>query len=352
VSGIKTCKACGVPIRVGKGHNWNFDGTITQRRDPDHFLAFIDSNGVNALFANIEQLIGVPIEKIIIESKARATRAYIGKMIRGTKGTLARIVGLERIVRRIVEQGRVLGLGDIKVHEFNWKEAYMYCEIGNPYSLPLFLGDLKGSTEAIRKFVGTVTYEQIGPDRYMVKNFQAPHAPELEDRLYPSPKPRKPGHVEFKRCTGCGAPVEISHFRWDLERGTITDPETGLRVALFGPIGLQAIFDELEEELGEAIPETIIEAQRLYVTTTTGSFWKSLREDNFGHWLALFGLGNLVSLEQEGMDVTVRIENPRLPLILAGTALGLYEIVSGTRGSAKWSIADDGDLTIAMAPQQ
>jgi len=146
MSGTKTCKTCGVPLIIGKGHVWNSDGTITQRRDPDHRMALIDSNGVNPLFANIEQLIGVPIEKMIIESKARATRAYISKLIVGAKGAIARVVGLERIIRRVVEQGRVMGYGDIKVSEFNWKELYLYCEIGNPYSLPLFMGDLRGAT--------------------------------------------------------------------------------------------------------------------------------------------------------------------------------------------------------------
>ena len=352
MSGTKTCKTCGVPLIFGKGHVWNSDGTMTQRRDPDHRMVLVDSNGVKALFANIEKLIGVPIEKMIIESKARATRAYISKLLLGAKGTLARVVGLERIIRRVIEQGRVMGYGDIKVSEFNWKENFLFCEIGNPYSLPLFMGDLKGSTEAVRKVPGTVTYEEIGPDRYMVKNFQAPHAPELEDRLFPHPRPRKSGKAELKRCARCGAPLEISSFRWDLEQGTITHPETGLRVALIGPYGLQAILDELEDELGEAIPETIIEAQRLYVTSAPGSFFKSLRGDDLGYWLALFGLGNLVFFEQKGNGITVRIENPALPLIILGTSLALYEIVTGTKGGNTWSITEDGDLDFAIAPQQ
>jgi hypothetical protein len=145
--------------------------------------------------------------------------------------------------------------------------------------------------------------------------------------------------------------VEISHFRWDLERGTVTHSETGLRIAIIGPASLQAIFDELADELGEEIPETIIEARRMYMTEQTSPFWKSLKVDDFGHWLAIFGLGNLVSYEQDGNITTTRVENPSMPLIVVGTALGLYEIVSGIRGSATWSIADDGDLTITMAPQ-
>src|SRR5659263_430654 len=72
---LKACKTCGVPSRVGKGHIWNPNGTIVQRQDRDHRMIFFDSDSIDALFTNIESLIGMPIEKMVIESKARATQA-------------------------------------------------------------------------------------------------------------------------------------------------------------------------------------------------------------------------------------------------------------------------------------
>ena len=351
MAGLKTCKTCGVPLRVGKGHVWNSDGTITQRRDPDHRMLFFDSDSLDSLFSNIEKLIGVPIEKIVIESKARATRTYISHMIRGAKGQIARIVGLERIVTRVVEQGKVMGYGDIKVLEFNWKENYMECEIGNPYSLALFCGDLRGANEAIRIVVGTVTYEEIGPDRYLIKNFEAPHAPELEDRLLPTAKPRKPGNIEFNRCPGCGAPLEISRFKWDLERGIITHDDTGMRMALFGPTGLEVIFEELERELGDTIPDAIVEAQRMHAERSMRPRWKVAQPQDIRNWLAIQGLGNLAELEPVGESgFTVRIENPALPLIIVGTAKGFYEFMTDRKGSVSWELTDDGDLKMSFAP--
>jgi hypothetical protein len=351
VSGIKICKTCGIPVRVGKTNNWNSDGTMTQRLDPDHRMAILDSNGLGVLFSNIEALLNVPIEKIIIESKARATRAYIQRLTAGPKGTLARIIGLKRLIGMVLELGRVLGYGDAKVTDFNWKRSYLYAEVKYPYSMPLFCGDLKGATEAIRKLAGTVSYEEIGPEHYLISNFQAPFAPELEDRLLPKPKPRKPGNIKHNYCEGCGVPLEISNFKFDPEKGMITYEEAGMRMAILGPQGLEVIFEELEKELGEEIPETIIEAQRLYVTTPAGSFWKSLRRDDFGHWLALFGLGNLASFELDDSSLTARVENPSLPLIIVGTALGFYELMTGKRAGVKWSIAEDGDLSFTITPQ-
>lgn len=346
---MKRCKECGVPLRIGKGHNWNPDGTITQGRDPDHRMVFLDSDGLNSLFLNIERLIGTSIEKIIIESKARATMSYVSQLLRGPKGPLARVVGLERVIRRVVEQGKVMGYGDIKITDFNWKENYMYCDVGNPYSLPLFCGDLRGANEAIRRVTGTVSYEEIGPDHYLVKNYQAPHVPGIEERLIPHPKPRKPGDIEYNRCRRCGAPLEISRYRWDLEKGTITNGKTGVRMALFGPTGVQVIFDELESELGESIPETIVEAQRMHAESQMIPNWRKAVQEDIRNWLAIQGLGNLVSIETVEEGFTVRIENPALPLIIVGTELALYDFTDETRGAASWSIEEDGDLVLTLS---
>ena len=348
---MKLCNTCGVPRRIGKDHNWNPDGTITQRRNPDHRMLFFDSDSLGGLFSNIEQLIGIPIEKMVIESKSRATNAYISQLLRGHRGTVARVIGLGRIIKRVVEQGKVMGYGDIEVVDFNWKESHMNCEIAHPYSLPLFCGDLKGANEAIRKVAGAVSCEKIGDDLYMVRNYLAPQAPELADRLLPQSRPRKPGDIEHDNCPDCGVPREVSHFKWDLRRGTITHRETGLRMAIFGPVGLQVIFDELEDELGDSIPETIVEAQRMYTRQNPNVRWKGTGTEGVRKWLAIQGLGNLVSLEQVENGTAARVENPALTAILVGSAIGLYETATGSSASAEWSIAADGNLSLRLSPQ-
>lgn len=351
MSGVKRCKTCGVPLKAGRDHNWNTDGTITQRKDPDHRMLFFASDVLDGLFSNIERLIGMPIEKMVIESKARATREYISHVIRGARGQVARLIGLERIIRTVVEQGKVMGYGDIKVTEFNWKESFMHCEIGDPYSLALFCGDLKGANEAIRNVAGTVTYEEIGPDRYLVKNFPEPHAPELEDRLFTKPMPRKPGNLKFNRCPGCDTPLEVSTFTWDLERGTIHHSETGMRMAIFGPAGIQVIFDELEKELGDTIPATVVEAQRMHAVELMSLRWKAAGEEDVRNWLAIQGLGNLVSLKQENGGIIARISNAALPLIIVGTAAGFYEHLIGREVEATWDTAYEGDLLMTLTPR-
>lgn len=345
---LKLCKTCGVPFRIGKDHSWNTDGTITQRRDPDHRMLLFDSEGVDVLFKNIEQLIGMPLEKIVIESKARATCAYISHLMRGFRGTAARMVGLGRIIERVVEQGRVMGYGDIKAVDVRWKDRYISIDIASPYSILLFCGDQKGAAEAIRKTEGTVTYEEVSPDNFHVVAYNAPHAPGLENRLALKQTPRKPGDIELDSCPACGVPSGISSFKWDLEKGTIAHELTGLRYAIFGPGGLQAIFDELESELGESIPDTIVEAQRMHAVNRMRETWREWGASDFRNWLALHGLGNMTSIEAIPGGYTARIENAALPQILVGTSIALFEFIIGSKPTADWSVSEDGDLVMTM----
>jgi hypothetical protein len=350
MSEVKVCKTCGVPSHVGRGHVWQPNGTMVQRQDRAHRMILFDSDGINALFKNIEGLIGLPIEKIVIESKARATQDYISHLIRGTKGKLARFVGLERIIRRIVEQGRLLGYGDIKVTSFSWKEAFMTCEIKQPYSLALFCGDLKGALAAIRKLEGTVSYEETGPDAYLIKDVYLGESTELKDRLNARHVPPKDGDITYHRCPTCDAPLEVSGFSWDFDKGTITQKWSGIRYAIFGSAGMEAVLDELERELGEEIPATIVEAQRMHAASTMDSRMKDVGADTIRNWLAVQGLGNLVSFEEIDGGVAVRVENPAIPLLLVGTMSAMFEFMTGREADTEWNIAADGDLVVKARP--
>ena len=352
MAAFKQCKTCGVPLRIGKDHVWNSDGTICQRQDRDHRMILFDSEGIEALFTNIEQLIGIPIERIVVESKARATAAYISHLLRGFRGPAARVVGLERIVSKVVNQGRVMGYGDIEIVEVNWKAMVMKTQIRNPYSLKLFCGDMRGATEAIRKQEAKISFEETEPDTFLVTTHHEPHAPELQGRLMPKAPPSKPGNISYDLCPRCSLPLEISQFKWDNGAGTIIHEATGVRYAIFGPAGLQAIFDELERELGESIPEAIIEAQRIHASSRMGKQWKAMGGADLKGWLkgwlAMQGMGNLVSLETVEGGYTARMENPAVPLVLLGTATALFEFRAGSKAELDWSLAEDGDLTFTL----
>lgn len=347
---LKICKVCGVPVRVGKDHRWGPDGTITLRGITDRRMVFFDSDGLDVLFSNIETLLNFSVQKILIESKARSTREYIKRMLRGPKGPLVRILGLNRVISRVAEQGKILGYGKATAIDFSWKERYMKTLIENPYSLPLIMGDLLGANEAATKDMNTVEYFERDPGVYEVKVLSGSYAPELTGRLLPKPRPRKPGNIEYDYCPRCGVPLEVSRFTWNLEEGTIIHAESGLRMAIFGPQGIEVFFEELEKELGEAIPATVVEAQRMYAETRMSLRSIGASTVDLRRWLAIRGMGNLVSLETSDDSVVAVIENPSLPLIVAGTALAFYEFTYNRKGRVDWSISDEGDLRINLEP--
>jgi hypothetical protein len=80
MAGIDTCKECGVPSLIGNGLRWENNGVISITMSPGNRLVFYESETIDNLFSGIQELIGIPIEHIVIESKRRETRGYVEKV--------------------------------------------------------------------------------------------------------------------------------------------------------------------------------------------------------------------------------------------------------------------------------
>lgn len=170
----------------------------------------------------------------------------------------------------------------------------------------------------------------------------------MEERLAAPPVKTKPGDISCERCRECGVPLGISEFAWDLEKGIITNRSTGVRFAFVGPGGLQAVFDELGSELGDTIPETIIEAQRMRVASQDFDQWKAFGHRDFQDLLGTLGFGNLVSFDASGNTYKAVIENASLPLMIVGTAAGALESITGKKATTDWTLTPDGDLELTV----
>ncbi len=352
---LDTCPICGVPVQIGKYIEWNSNGTITQKRDPTHRMLFYECKHLDRLFTGIEDIIGISIDKYIVESKSRSIIQYIKKQKSWPRGALARPV-VRNFMRNLSDGARLNGYGVIEVKELQWRKGYLRCAVTNPYSLPMVCGDIRGAFEAILNKTSEIKSEEVSPERYDLTCFWAPHAQELASRLLPVSTKAKPGDYEFERCTNCDIPLEISKVRWDFDDGTITNDELGVRVALFGARAVQAVFDELKSELGRQIDDAIIEAQRQYSLSLAKEQLKSAqqpkpeRQVNLKLAMAVTGLGNLVELEVRSGGYQVRVENPSLPLVTVGNAIAFYEFITGKQSSSYWEITDDGDLNVELSP--
>jgi hypothetical protein len=172
---------------------------------------------------------------------------------------------------------------------------------------------------------------------------------ELQERLQTKTCEHKPGDISFDKCPKCGGPMALSEYKWDMDRGVIENRTSGIRMALVGPAALDAFIDELEKELGDTIPAVVVEAQRRFIKTGFYSLGEVASEELFRSQLAIRGFGNLKDVEWRKHGLRFRLENPCLNPLIAGIALGLFELASGEEGRAEWKQTEDGDLVVEIS---
>lgn len=347
----RICPECGVPRRITREHRWLDNGTIVERKNPDHRMIFFERDNMVDLFTNIEKIIGMDIERIIIESQRRSTYDYVVELVPAWLMRALRRIALKPLSRNLLSLSSLMGYGNVTLDSILSKgseEDHITVTIRDPWFLSSYSGLLVGGMEAVTGLESSVKYEEVSPGVYRITAYFSSLPKELLERLQPPSYSSKPGDLELERCPRCKGPLGLSRYRWDLEMGIITDRESGQRMALFGPMEFDAIFIELENELGEHIPEVVVEAQRRFVKESFYSRVDALREIDFGRHLALRGLGNLREFEQGGERTHVRVENPCLQLVLVGLFQGIYELVFDREGKVEWELAGGGDLDIEI----
>jgi hypothetical protein len=372
---MEVCETCGVPLLVSREHRWEANGVISLTRSPRNRMVFFESESIDGLFQGIEELIGVPIGHIVIESRSRETRRYIERSFppevrevmqsalqSKEKGPADRVEAItpedrerlmaimKSITLNIIDISRAYGYGDQRPSEL-WESGdehpWRTQLIRNPYSLLFIAADNVGSVEAFEGSDMQGKWEEVGENDYRISVFPGKHPIELKERLKRRRYDFKTGDIQYERCAACGIPLEVARRRWNLKEGTIIDPDTGRRMALFGPFAVDSIFEDLESELGEAIPEAVVEAQRRYIKSAWGGEkWRRSMAD-FRYMIALRGLGNLVRFEGDREGLGLTIQNSCLHLPMIGTIQALVELAyRAERSTYRWEISDDGDLNV------
>jgi len=152
---------------------------------------------------------------------------------------------------------------------------------------------------------------------------------------------------EFERCPTCGVPRWLCRCRWS-EEGVITNTSNGRRMALLGPNQIATMFDELERELGEDIPQVVVEAQKNF--TLRGFLPENIlmSEERSREEPSLRGLGVLEWLKVNKRGLEMRLSNSCLLLVVVGTVQGMYEKLYGNETEVRWELAENGDLEVAL----
>jgi hypothetical protein len=366
------CAECEVPLFISRELNWEGNGVISLRRSPRNRMVLIEANIIDNLFKGIEELIGMSIEHIVIESRRRDVRKYIEgsfpawmrRTVMFINESLGDKVAVRHVIKPIREKlgkslnsqvfdiGRLYGYGGFELGPlwggrdiYPWRVNIMH----NPHSVLFSAAEALASVETFEGRDHWVRYRELESDVYEIAAYPQQHPLKLKERLKRKRYDFKPGDIEYERCGGCGLPKEIARLRWDLEAGVIYDLESGWRMTLLGPFALEAVLKDLESELGSSIPEVVVEAQRRYVKSRiTGGEWRR-SGTTFNRMTGFRGLGNIAEFEVDEKHLGITIHNSSLPLLVLGMAQAVYETaLSIEKTTYEWELKDDGDFVFTI----
>jgi len=353
---IERCPGCGVPQIITAEHSWLNNGDIVQSRNQSNRMVFMETENIDPLFKGIEQIIGMPVDHMIITAGRRAYRGYLKSFVPEAVREQIRKKELdyELLDAAFRDIGRLNGVGSYEPVDRRYEQDgqdYDTVSISEPYSIPLTVSAHVGAIELLTGFDQGYTYEEKSPGLYILTTFPSPHSKELKERLWFHPHKHVNGDLELEKCPTCGGPEALSFFQWFPERGIIANKITKRRMAIQGDVLLDPVFHELEAELGDAVPRAVVEAQRRFTKSGFYTLDDITDEGDFRAQLALRGLGNLKRLIMKRKGMQLRVENVALPLIIVGLAQGFFEIGFGMDStSVDWELSEEGDLEAEVKP--
>jgi hypothetical protein len=370
---MESCGTCHVPRIISSMFSWGDNGIISISGSPKARMVFYESDNIDNMFRGVEEVIGAPIEHIVMERKRRDTRRFMERVFPEKIERLASILGGEKVDKvssvdaalrqeileigdlvnsQATSIGMVYGYGDIKFSDlwefwdrFPWRTQI----IRKPYSMIFFSADMLATVEAFEQRDMMVKYEKVWEDIYLMSTIPGEHPIELAERLKRKSYAVKPGDITYEHCPECGIPADVARCNWNLEEGTIIDSDTERRMAFFDPAAMDIVFDDLEAELGEAVPDAIIEAhRRTWKQSMSPDNWRRSGYD-FKSWAAIRGMGNITAFKADEKRLEFTLENPSMHLAMVGMAVALYELAWGAENSThEWQRTDDGDLLITV----
>lgn len=351
----KLCEECGVPKVITREYVWMDNGDIVQRRDHRDRIVFTECENLDSLFRGIEEIIGSPIEHMIIDCVRRTYRTYCRLFLPENVNELVRNgqLDLKSLDDGLAALASPMGVGKYGFVDMRceWDDDDFYTvSISEPNSLPMCVAAHCGAMEAIQGRDHGVSYISKGKGLFDITAFPAPHPEELKGRLTIERYDRSGGDIELERCATCGGPRPLSGYRWHFDRGVITSRSSGRRMAIMGPNMIDPIFRELETELGSDIPRVVVEAQRRFTMNGFYTMNDYASVEEFRAGLAMRGVGNIRELDIRRSGLRMRVENAVLHLMLVGMMQGIFDAALGGESSVDWEYSD-GTLEIEVVPE-
>jgi hypothetical protein len=352
---VERCPECNIPESFTQGQVWLNNGDIVQRVNPEARLGFIECENLDPLFANIGKIIGIPIERLVVNITARGTELYMNQLIPQQIKELVQAKQMDPVsfIETITTYCHIIGFGKYEFLDSRYErdaDDFSRLRIIRPFSVPEAAGAIAGVASALVGGEHAVKYEQVQPRVYEFTTSWTEYPEVLKERLLIPPYRHSDGNIGLEGCATCGSPRVLRDYRWNLDQGIISNRKTARRMAVVGPELLDNLFRALEAELGETIPDVVVEAQRRFTRTGFYSIDEINNERVFRTQLALRGLGNLREMKIGRRGLHMRIDNAAGYLMAIGMVQGLFEVAFDVYSSVEWELSEDGDLEVAVSP--
>lgn len=352
---VRVCPECKIPEPFGQGQVWLNNGDIVQKVNPQVRLGFIECENLDPLFTNIGDIIGMSIEKMVVNFTARGTEKFMRVLIPEEIKEMVQARQMDPMVftGNIITYCHVIGFGKYEFMDSRYErdeDDYSVTRIDAPFSVPEAAGAITGVTSALVGGEHAVTYKMLSPGLYEFTTSWTEFPEELKEKLNTKPYMHRDGDIELEKCATCGLPKALSEFKWYLDRGLIVNKHTRRRMAILGPELLDVLFQALENELGETIPNVVVEAQRRFVKTGFFTIDEMGNEGDFRAQLALRGMGNLQELKMGSGGMRLRVDNAAGHLLMVGMAQALFEIAFDIDSHVEWELSSEGNLEVDIRP--
>jgi hypothetical protein len=265
----------------------------------------------------------------------------------------SRELELEPIIQAQLYNCRMMGFGRAAISDFRFEQEgkdFITILVEEPFSIPLWCGSLAGGCEAIVGGEWSVIHRELSPGLCEITACVADSTRDIDSKSGRREYDCLDENLDTERCATCGGPAVLSRFRWDLEKGVIGSAYTDRRMSINGETGLREVLKELEAELGEAIPQAVVEAQRRFVKSGFYSIEGLLNEGDFQTQFAYRGLGNLRDFKMGSTGLHLKLENATFHLIVAGLAQALFEMAFARDSLVEWELSEEGDLEVEVTP--
>ncbi len=339
---------CGIPAGISGGNVWHEGGFISGRYPPYIRGTFFDVDEINHLFQTLCSYLGYDIDDILAGGKYHDTKQYMAGMIgRVGESSGGKLPPAETLYRMMLYPTRVWGISEAEI--LSAEPGKKVVRSRNPYSIPLFCGDIAAVVDAVEGGESKAQWEgseEEGIITVMPSDAYSRVNGRLREEM---PQEELPvgEELECERCADCGAPAEVDKlFRWEEEQAMIFERETGRRYCFNNTNGIAGVLRLLVAELGEEVQEKMAEIVRDHARALYQGLEGGMDPTRELGSFPYRGWGRAKASPGAGGEIAVEVENPYSNVLLTGRIWGLNEVARG--GSLRLADRSEGDNLLQL----